>query len=217
MEHYRYSPALIDSDDNSVLVSKTYMPMPDDVENFSIEETFLVDLSLLTKQLIIGDGASTLLKEQGIATLPEPYQYLELDDAGFIACLSKNEYLYSQGLTAEQILTPGKTEQEDVLILNYDCFDIAFGGKHIDDILEQSTKLNYQSFPENSWMPTQFAKAEIWLKQVDTQPHHHFRFCTSPANGAYLFEYMLKQIRTLNGYLISTDNYQLVLQERQRQ
>lgn len=211
MQAYRCSPTLQVFNETNPPGSELYVNNPVSPDGLDAQTNHVIDLSELAHRLIVGEGAADWLLKQGLDSLPEPGQCVELAGYALLACENRKRYFYVSGPQSGTTINIDVGRHDGVLILDYECLDIAMGGADIDRIISEATSTNYQLRQPQDWIATLFARAEVHLKKMTIQQAIHYRLFAAPADGQYLYRYLTTSITELNGQVADLNTYQTLL------
>jgi len=159
---------------------------------------WLVDLGMLPKWLLVGSEAAPALRAAGLA-VPPLMQLVAGGDGSFVAARAPRQYLVSGGDRG----VPPKSVQDAGCALRYDCIDLALGGGHgseaVEDLLAEACACELSQFTADAWIPTLCHGVEVALWRSAARC---WRLCAAPADGAFLATTLLAAVRQRRGGLI---------------
>lgn len=159
---------------------------------------WLADLGMLPKWLLLGSEATAALADAGLAV--PALMHVAAGEAGaFVAARAPRQYLVSGGDRG----VPPASLQSAACALRYDCVDLALGGGHgsesVEDLLAEACSCDLTEVTGERWMPTLCFGIEVALWRCAART---WRLIAAPADGEFLASTLLDAVRSRHGGLI---------------
>lgn len=192
---------------NADMVSN--MRIVDSSSSYETDTAFLVDLSAIRKRLIIGSTAPEWITQHTGVCPSALFVNERLNDGAIVVRIHRSQYLVIDGPDTERydelFLSP-HGRQGDVLVLDYECAEIAIGGEGVDSVVSELCPMPLQDLPSTAWCATRMAHADVVIRAID-EPRRHYRITVSPADARFFHEIVLAAVAEQGGRQIGYNNY----------
>ena len=173
------------------------------------DKTFLCDLSAIRKRLVVGRGAAACLGEH-IQSVPEKMFVVEVLPENALAIrIHRQQWLLIDGYQSsrydELFMMPTGAHGE-VLLLDYECTEIAVGGPQVGAIMSELCPLPLHDLQAQFWCATRMAHTDVVVIANDT-PKRHYRVLTTPADARFVYAILLDTLQDLGGAQIGFEQY----------
>ena len=180
-----------------------------------VPETWLADLSPLTRVLVKGGDAAGWLAGRGLTVPDEWFVCRDLPDLGrdcFVARTGNAECLLHDGpeggLAARLGPLPEGLEK-GTRILARDDLEIALGGEHAATLMAEFCALDL-SAADDALLYTRVAGVGVWLR-VEAGPV--YRMGCEPSYGEFLFETLMHGVREMQGEVIGFSDFYTIRED----
>ena len=174
-----------------------------------VEKTFLCDLSAIRKRLVVGDGAKAWLAEH-IERVPENiFQAETLSEDALVIRIHRNQWVLIDGNAVsryDEVFTMPTGAHGEVLLLDYECVDLALGGPQVDMIMSEFCPLPMDEIEAHFWCTTRMAHTDVVVIPYDL-PNRHYRVIATPADARFLYDIFSSALDDLGGVQIGFEQY----------
>ena len=177
---------------------------------------YVADLSAIPKRLVVGVEAPVWLAQQGIEAPSGLLEYNLIEDGTTVVKLHHQQYLLISGISIMARLPLGSVFDLDegrhgnVMVLDYECAEIAIGGPHLAELLAEFCPMDFAAAPEGVWIATLMAHCEVSL-QLDRTGKPDCRVLCSPAEAQFLFGTVKDVIDQHDGSVLGFNDYVTII------
>lgn len=172
-------------------------------------QNILCDLSAIRKRLVVGESAAIWLSEH-TGTCPNTlFETQALVAGAFVVRIHRDQYILVDGNDTErfdEFFTLPTGRHGDVLVLDYECAEIALAGPQVEAIVSELCPMPMSDIPSGYWCATRMAHADVVMLPLD-EPSRHYRIITTPADARFVYKIFNDAVTEYGGSQIGYHNY----------